>query len=183
MANAVVVIDMVRGFFEEGYSLYLGSQARRIIPDVQKLLEAELAKGSKILFLCDNHDPDDLEFEVFPRHCVAGTVETEIIPELRGYPGEIIPKKRYSAFFGSTLDSRLKELAPEKIIVCGVCTDICVMHTVANARNRDYQVEVPVELRSYLQPEGPLQRPGAYGEGAGGQASISRAGKAPTAQV
>ena len=145
MANAVVVIDMVRGFFEEGYSLYLGSQARRIIPNVQKLLEAELAKGSKILFLCDNHDPDDLEFKVFPRHCVAGTVETEIIPELQDFPGEIIPKKHYSAFFGSTLDRRLKELAPEKIIVCGVCTDICVMHTVANARNRDYQVEVPVD--------------------------------------
>ncbi|HJW88491.1 MAG TPA: isochorismatase family protein [Dehalococcoidia bacterium] len=27
----------------------------------------------------------------------------------------------------------------------GDCTDICVMHTVADARNRDYPVEVPVD--------------------------------------
>ena len=25
-----------------------------------------------------------------------------------------------------------------------MCTDICIMHTAADARNRDYQVEVPV---------------------------------------
>ncbi len=31
------------------------------------------------------------------------------------------------------------------MIVCGVCTDICVLHTVSDARNRDYQVEVPVD--------------------------------------
>ncbi|MDP6102243.1 MAG: isochorismatase family cysteine hydrolase, partial [Dehalococcoidia bacterium] len=38
---------------------------------------------------------------------------------------------------------RLRELGPEKIIICGVCTDICVLHTTADARNRDYTVEVP----------------------------------------
>ena len=26
-----------------------------------------------------------------------------------------------------------------------MCTDICVMHTAADARNRDYAVEVPVD--------------------------------------
>ncbi len=145
MATAVLVIDMVRGFFEEGYNLYLGSQARHIIPNVRKLLDTELSKGSKILFLCDHHDPDDLEFKVFPPHCVAGTIETEVIPELRDIPGEIVPKKRFSAFFGSTLGDRLKALNPDKLLVCGVCTDICVMHTVEDARNMDYQVEVPID--------------------------------------
>ena len=28
--------------------------------------------------------------------------------------------------------------------MCGVLTDICVMHTTADARNRDYEVEIPV---------------------------------------
>jgi len=44
----VLVIDMIRGFFEEGYNLYLGSQARRIIPNVRKLLDTEVSSGSKI---------------------------------------------------------------------------------------------------------------------------------------
>jgi nicotinate phosphoribosyltransferase len=57
----------------------------------------------------------------------------------------VIPKRRYSAFFETPLEERLAELKPEKLIVCGVCTDICVMHTVADSRNRDYEVEVPVD--------------------------------------
>jgi len=145
MANVVLVIDMLRGFLEEGYPLYCGASARRIIPDVQGLLESELAQGSEVFFICDNHDPDDLEFRMFPPHCIKGTAEAEVVPELARYPGEIIPKRRYSAFFDTPLEEKLKEFKPEKLIVCGVCTDICVMHTVANARNRNYEVEVPVD--------------------------------------
>lgn len=143
MADVVLVLDMVRGFLEEGYPLYLGAASRKVIPEVQKLLESELARGSKILYLCDNHDPDDLEFRMFARHCVVGTVETEVVPELGKYSGEYIPKRRFSAFFGNDLDRRLKALKPGKLIVCGVCTNICVLHTVADARDRDYEVEVP----------------------------------------
>ena len=145
MANAVLVIDMLRGFLEEGYPLYCGAKARHIIPNIQSLLERELAQGAKVFFICDHHDPDDLEFEMFPPHCIAGTAEAEVIPELARYPGGKIPKKRYSGFFGTPLETKLKELKPEKIIVCGVCTDICVLHTTADARNRDYPVEVPVD--------------------------------------
>jgi len=145
MANAVLVIDMVRGFLEEGYPLYADAKARHIIPNVQGLLERELARGSKVFFICDHHDPDDLEFKMFPPHCIAGTAEAEVIPELVQYEGEIIPKKRYSGFFGTTLEEKLRELKPEKLIICGVLTNICMLHTVADARNRDYEVEVPVD--------------------------------------
>ena len=143
MANAVLVIDMLLGFLEEGYPLYIGAKARHIIPNIQRLLERELAQDSKVFFICDRHDPDDLEFKMFPPHCIEGTVEAEIIPELANYPGEIIPKKRYSGFFGTQLDGKLKELKPERLIICGVLTNICVMHTTSDARNRDYEVEVP----------------------------------------
>lgn len=145
MANAVLVSDMLRGFMEEGCPLYCGARARHIIPNIQKLLERELAQGAKIFFICDHHDPNDLEFKMFPPHCIAGTVEAEVIPELTKYPGEVIPKKRYSAFYGTNLDDKLKQLKPEKLTVCGVCTDICVYQAVAEARNRDYEVEVPVD--------------------------------------
>ncbi len=145
MANAVLVIDMVKGFLEEGHPLYCGAQARRIIPNVQALLERELAQGSKVFFLCDHHTPDDLEFRMFPPHCIEGTVETEIIPELAGYKGELIPKTRFSAFYGTSLEGRLLQLKPDKIIITGVCTDICVCHTAGDARDRNYEVEVPVD--------------------------------------
>ena len=145
MANAVLVVDMLRAFLEEGYPLYAGEQARRIIPDVQRLLEREMAQGAKVFFICDHHDPDDLEFKMFPPHAITGTAEAEVIPELAGYPGEIIHKRRYSAFFDTPLEARLKELKPGKLIICGVLTDICVLHTTADARNRDYEVVIPVD--------------------------------------
>ncbi len=143
--NAIIVTDMLKCFLEEGHPLYVGDKARRIIPNVQRLLERELARGSKVFFICDHHDPDDLEFRMFPPHCIEGTAEAEVIPELANYPGEIISKKRYSGFFGTPLEERLTALKPEKLIICGVLTNICVLHTTADARNRDYEVEVPVD--------------------------------------
>ena len=148
--HAVLVIDMLRGFLEEGYPLYIGKESRNIISNIQVLLEQEIICGSKIFFCCDSHDPYDLEFKMFPPHCIAGTIEAEIIPELANYQGEKITKKRYSAFFETKLEKKLLHQKPSKLIICGVLTDICVMHTVADARNRDYQVEVPVDCVSAL---------------------------------
>jgi len=145
MSNVVLVIDMTRAFLEEGHALYCGRSARNIIPNIRTLLENELSRGGRALFLNDHHDPDDLEFKMFPPHSIAGTRETEVIPELVDYAGEIIPKKRYSAFWDTCLAKRLLELNPDKIIITGVCTDICVCHTAGDARDRDYRVEVPVD--------------------------------------
>ncbi len=153
MTNALLVVDMLRGFLEPGHNLYCGDEARNIIPNVQRLMERELEAGSKLFFICDNHDPDDLEFQMFPVHCVKGTQETEVIPELAEHPGEAVPKRRYSAFFGTDLEKRLAEIMPEKVIICGVCTDICVMHTAADARNRDYAVEVPADCVATFDPK------------------------------
>jgi len=145
MANVVLVSDMLKGFLEEGYPLYCGERARRIIPSIQRLLEREIAKGSTVFFLCDHHAPDDPEFSMFPPHAIEGTAEAEVIPELAKYKGEVIPKKTYSAFFGTTLEEKLKKLSPDKVIVCGVCTHICVLYAVSDARIRGYEVEVPVD--------------------------------------
>lgn len=153
MANAVLIVDMLKGFMEEGYALSLGEGCRRIIPNIESLLEKETENGSTLIFLCDNHEPDDLEFEMFPPHCIAGTEEAEVIPELSRFPGETVPKRRYSGFFQTPLEDILLKLDPEKVIVCGVLTNICVMHTVADARNRDYTVEVPVDCVASPDPD------------------------------
>jgi nicotinamidase/pyrazinamidase len=142
MADVVIVVDMQRGFLEEGYPLFCGEAAREVIPRVQKLLDRELARSCTIIFTADAHDPDDKEFQMWPPHCVKGTKEAEIIPELAPYVKEKVDSARYSAFFGTDLAQRLEELKPGWIHVCGVCTDICVLHTVADARCRDYDVVV-----------------------------------------
>ena len=155
MANVVLVVDMVKGFLEPGHNLYCGDEARQIIPNVRLLLERETAGGSQILFISDHHDPDDLEFKMFPVHCVKGTEEPHVIPELERFVtgANVIPKNRYSGFFGTGLAQMLERLQPDKLIVCGVCTDICVLHTTADARNRDYPVEVPADCVATFDPD------------------------------
>ena len=155
MSSIVLVIDMVRGFLEPGHNLYCGEPAREIIPNVQRLLERESAAGSEIIFLSDHHLPDDLEFQMFPVHCIIGTEEPEVIPELSQYVtrNNVVPKNRYSGFFNTDLEKRLAERAPDKLIICGVCTDICVMHTTSDARNRDYPVEVPADCVATFDPD------------------------------
>ena len=155
MPNVVLVIDMVKGFLEPGHNLYCGDESREIIPRVHGLLERERAAGSDILFISDHHDPDDLEFQVFPVHCVKGTEEPNVIPELAEFVtgDNVIPKNRYSGFFNTTLEARLAAASPGKIIICGVCTDICVLHTASDARNRDYAVEVPSDCVASFNPD------------------------------
>ena len=153
MAGAVLIVDMLRGFLEEGNPLYCGAEARNIIPTVQGLLARERERGASLIYICDNHAPDDKEFRMFPVHCVRGTKEAEVIPDLARYPGVVVPKTRYSGFYGTDLEQRLRALAPERLIVVGVCTDICVLHTTADARNRDYEAAIPTDCVASFDPE------------------------------
>ena len=68
MNKAILVVDMLRGFLESDSALYCGSHARDIIPSIQRLLEQELQKGSRIFYIGDRHEPDDPEFTIFPSH-------------------------------------------------------------------------------------------------------------------
>lgn len=153
--RVVIVVDMLRGFLEPGRPLDCGETARAIIPAVRRRIEAERARGATILWVADSHAPDDQEFDMFPPHCIRGTAESEVIPALADLvdPANILPKRRYSGFYGTNLDARLRRLQPKVITVVGVCTDICVMHTVADARNRDYAVIVPEDCVATFDPD------------------------------
>jgi len=143
---------MVRGFCEDGRNLYIGPVIHEIIPHIRDLLRREKASSSRIIFIRDTHEPDDWEFRMFPPHCICGTEEPDVIPELMEFADGIIPKNRYSAFYGTNLDQRLAELRPDKIIMTGVCTNICILYSAADARYRQYEVEVPADCVATFDP-------------------------------
>lgn len=153
--RAMIVVDMLRGFLEAGRPLDCGPTARAIVPAVRRRIEAEMARGAAVFWVADNHAPDDVEFAMFPPHCIRGTAESEIIPELADLvdAANLLPKRRYSGFYGTDLAERLAALRPDIVTVVGVCTDICVLHTVADARNRDYRVVVPADCVATFDPE------------------------------
>jgi nicotinamidase/pyrazinamidase len=143
MPNVTIVIDVENGFCKQGN--LASPRCDAVIPHVQRLLEERLSAGDQLFFTADTHDPHDREFEIFPLHCVRGTEEADVVPELQPFlkNATLIRKRRYSAFFETDLEARLKAANPQQVTVAGVCTDICVLHTVADLRNRDYRVIVP----------------------------------------
>jgi len=56
--RALLVIDMQRGFLEEGHPLFCGEAARRVIPVALQRVEEALKKGMPIFFTADAHAPD-----------------------------------------------------------------------------------------------------------------------------
>jgi nicotinamidase/pyrazinamidase len=144
--KALIIVDMLNDFIDKNGALYCGDTARSIIPFIQERLEAFRNHGDLVIYLQDSHDKNDKEFERFPSHCVAGSRGSEIIPELTPKPGDnVIPKKRYSGFYGTDLESILESAGVDEAEVVGVCTSICVMDTVGGLANRDYKITVPVK--------------------------------------
>ena len=73
--------------------------------------------------------------------CVEGTPESEIHPDLAPLPGEkVVLKHRYSAFFNTDLDTVLRCLKVEDLVVTGVMTNLCCESTARDAYYRDYRV-------------------------------------------
>jgi nicotinamidase/pyrazinamidase len=144
MKRALIVVDMLVGFLHTDKPLYCGDEARKIIPFVTRKVEEFVNAGEPVLFIADSHAPNDAEFKMFPRHCVAGTDEAELIEELKPYEkkGTVLRKTRYSGFYETNLETLLARLKPDVVEVVGVCTNICVLYTVEGLRNRDYAVIV-----------------------------------------
>jgi len=152
--NALLIIDMLNDFIDEKGTLYCGKAARAIIPFIKKRLETFRKRGDLVVYLQDAHDENDIEFERFPKHCIADTWGNEIIHELAPKPDEkVIPKKRLSGFYGTDLENILSAAGVDKVEVVGVCTSICVMDTVAGLADRDYEVTVPAKGVADFDPQ------------------------------
>ena len=141
--KALLVIDMLRDFIEKEGALETGPAGRDIIPFVKEKIYEFRKLGYPIIYICDNHEINDKEFDMFPAHCVKDTEGSKIIDELEVLEGDkIIKKRRYSAFYGTDLDLYLRENNVDEIYLVGVCTNICVLYTAADARNISYKVNV-----------------------------------------
>jgi len=144
--KALIIVDMLNDFLDRKGVLFCGEEARAIIPFVQQRLQTFREKHDAVICLRDAHDENDKEFEKFPPHCVAGTWGGDFLPEIKPLPGEwIIPKKRFSGFYGTDLEKILNQARIDQAEVVGVCTSICVMDTVGGLANRDYEIVVPVK--------------------------------------
>jgi nicotinamidase/pyrazinamidase len=144
---ALIVEDMQKDFCNEDGALFIGDRVNEIIARISRLIERAIGKKVHLIFAQDWHSPDDDEFEIWGQHCVRETPGAEVIdvfaPLLK--EAHIIRKQRYSDFFGTDLDAHLKEKGIRILIIVGVATNICVMHTAIDATHRGYELIVPAD--------------------------------------
>lgn len=151
--KVLLVIDMLNDFVQAGAPLEVPG-AQGIISNIKKKIEEARREKIPVIYLCDAHAPDDPEFRVWPKHAVRGSYGAAVIEELKPEKKDsIILKTTYSGFFGTRLDTLLKKLKPKQLIATGVCTEICVLYTVADAYMRGYEVDVPEGCVSGLTQE------------------------------
>lgn len=140
--TAVVVIDMINDFVT---GVFKNKRAEKIIPNVKQLLNFARENKIPVIYVNDAHLPNvDGEFDIWPQHAVAGTWGAKIVDELKPQKDDFaLRKRRYSAFYGTSLDQLLRELRVDTLILTGVVTDICIQHTAADAFFRGYKIIVP----------------------------------------
>ncbi len=150
--SALVVVDMQNDFVKEGGSLVV-PDAEGTIPNIRVLLDLARESGMKVVFTQDTHNEGDPEWEIWPEHAREGSWGWELVEELAPLAGEaVIRKVRYDAFYGTALDHLLRTWDVETLIICGTVANICVHYTAASAALRWYEVVIPRDATSALDP-------------------------------
>jgi nicotinamidase-related amidase len=150
--SALIVVDMQNDFVRPEGALHV-PDAAATIPRVQALLDLARGAGVPVFFSQDSHGEGDPEWEIWGEHAREGTWGWEMISELAPEPGETVLRKlRYDAFYGTDLDHRLRAAGVRTLVVCGTVANICVHYTAASAALRFYDVVVPRDAVSALDP-------------------------------
>ena len=150
--TALVVIDMQNDFVREGGALRV-PDAEATIPAISGLLELAREHGMRVVYSQDTHRDDDPEFGIWGEHVVEGSWGWEIVDEIAPAEGEtVLPKLRYDAFHGTPLDHLLRLWGVDTLVICGTVANICVHYTAASAALRWYDVVIPRDAVSALDP-------------------------------
>jgi len=143
-ASALLVIDMQNFFLDPelpGYTC--GGPA--VLENLKLLIEAFRAANRPVIFTRHVHHPDNLDAGVlgwwWEGMCLEGSPESEIHHLIAPLPNEkVIFKHRYSAFYNTDLETVLRCLKIEDLVIAGVMTNLCCESTARDAYFRDYRV-------------------------------------------
>jgi nicotinamidase-related amidase len=150
--TALVVVDMQNDFVSPEGTLYV-PDAQATVPVIGSLLAKARAAGMRVVFTQDTHSDGDPEWRIWPEHAREGSWGWQIVDELAPRPHEtVIRKVRYDGFYGTSLDHLLRVWGMGKLIVCGTVANICVHYTAASAALRWYEVVIPRDAVSALEP-------------------------------
>jgi nicotinamidase/pyrazinamidase len=139
-------IDTQLDFLYPAGALYVPG-AERIVPTIARLNHYAAAHGIPVISTTDAHAENDVEFQRWPPHCVAGTLGQHkaeatlldrrvVIPNTASALADlavdavqqiIVEKQHVDVFTARNLGRVVELLAAERFVVYGVVTEICVL--------------------------------------------------------
>jgi nicotinamidase-related amidase len=150
--TALIVVDMQNDFVAEGGSLRV-PDAESTLPAIGTLLELARAYGMRVVFTQDTHREGDPEWRIWPEHAREDSWGWQIVDALAPRDDEtVIRKVRYDGFYGTQLDHLLRLWRVSTLVICGTVANICVHYTAASAALRWYDVIIPRDAVSALDP-------------------------------
>ncbi len=149
--TALVIVDVVNGFVRCG-NMH-SERIEDIIPPIIDMLDAFKQKSMPVIAFADCHTENSAELSAFPSHCIENTPECEIVDEIKDLGGyQLIEKNSVNGFFAPDFKKFLEENENiDTFIVCGDCTDICVMNfcltlkSYRNQKNKPVEIIVPID--------------------------------------
>jgi nicotinamidase-related amidase len=128
---AILIIDMLKEFV---YGRLKSPAALEIVPVIKTLVAKARERGIPVIYLADRHYAFDREIRIWGLHASHDSEESSLIDDLKPERGDIVLYKRsYSGFRDTGLSGLLRDLGVDTVILTGIHTHICVLHTAIDA--------------------------------------------------
>ena len=150
--TALIIVDMQNDFVQPDGALPI-EDAAATIGSIRRLRAFAHEHGMATFYTQDSHYAGDREFALWGEHCTVGTPGWQVVDGLapNAEAGDLVFRKdRYDGFFGTNLETTLRQRGIDTLIICGTVANICVLYTAASAAIRWYHVILPIDAVSAI---------------------------------
>lgn len=143
---ALLLVDVINplDFPEADQLLRYTPALAKTLADLKRRAKAA---GVPVIYANDNFGRWRSDLTAVLERCLeAGCDGRELAERLRPDPDDyFVLKPKHSAFFATTLQTLLRYLGTETLVIGGVAGNICVLFTANDAYLRDYKLVVPAD--------------------------------------
>src|SRR5947209_1658517 len=140
--TGLLIVDVINDRdFPEARQLmrYAPAMARKL----RRLKRRAKDAGVPVIYVNDNFGRWRSDLRSLVEHCRNGKA-SQIVDLLRPEEDDyFVLKPKHSGFFSSTLETLLRYLGTERLILTGIAGNYCVLFTANDAYMRDYKLLVP----------------------------------------
>ena len=145
MRPALIVIDLQRWFLDRGTSEKI-ARVPALLAGSNELIDFFHSKGLPIVHILTVHKHDGSTWDLWMKrhneaHLLEGTEEAEEHPEVHRFDADVVVEKtRHSAFIRTELESILRGMGVDALVLAGFAINGCVGLTAIEAYERDFHV-------------------------------------------